>query len=81
MLFHGSQRSGSSNAGDITKHSQKVLHGVTQLTKGTRYSLFVVDEENGLGDKCVIDPDVELVDMVLSLIRAEDAAAAAAAAI
>ena len=69
------------NAGDITKHCPKVLHGVTQLTKGTRYSLFVVDAANGLGDKCVIDPDVELVDMVLSLIRAEDAAAAAAAAI
>jgi hypothetical protein len=67
------------NAGDITKHCSKVLHGVTPLTKGTRYSLFVVDKTNGLGDKCVIDPDVELVDMVLSLIRAEDAAAAAAA--
>ena len=35
-------------AGDITKHGTKTLHAVTQLTTGTRYSLFVVDRDNGL---------------------------------
>ena len=36
--------------GSISQHPAKVLHGVTALTYGTRKSLFVVDESNGLGD-------------------------------
>ena len=42
-------------AGSTCKHGSKVLHGVTSLTSGTRKSLFVVDETNGLGEKGVVD--------------------------
>ena len=37
-------------AGTITVHDRDVLHGVTKLHAGVRYSLFVVDRFNGLGD-------------------------------
>ena len=36
--------------GSTSQHPAKVLHGVTALTEGTRKSLFVVDQQNGLGD-------------------------------
>eukprot|EP01040_Poterioochromonas_malhamensis_P013295 gene13295-14604_t len=54
------------SAGDITKHGQKSLHAVTRLTSGTRYSLFVVDELNGLGDDLVVDPTFELTVDILA---------------
>lgn len=38
-------------AGTLTKHPRAMLHGVTRLMEGIRYSLFVVDESNGLGDQ------------------------------
>ena len=41
-------------AGSMTKHPAKVLHAVTALKSGTRKSLFVVDESNGLGDGHVL---------------------------
>ncbi len=41
-------------AGSMTIHPAKVLHGVTALTSGTRKSLFVVDQLNGLGDGAVL---------------------------
>ena len=37
-------------AGTLTIHDGNVLHGVTRLHRGVRYSLFVVDVHNGLGD-------------------------------
>jgi hypothetical protein len=43
--------------GDMTRHSCFVLHGVTRLHSGIRYSLFVVGERNGLGDKDVFHID------------------------
>jgi hypothetical protein len=70
----------SRQVGDITRHCRRCLHGVTRLTAGTRYSLFVVDSLNGLGDNCVVEPDVELVQMVLSLIDCEDSETAAVSA-
>jgi len=35
--------------GRITIHPRESYHAVTSLRRGTRYSLFVVDEDNGLG--------------------------------
>ena len=46
-------------AGSLTTHSTKVLHAVTRLTSGTRYSLFVVDVNNGLGETGVLDVDLD----------------------
>ena len=40
-------------AGSLTSHARNVLHGVTKLHSGIRYSLFVVDSDNGLGEKDV----------------------------
>jgi ubiquitin len=40
--------------GSLVQHPPRVLHGVTNLTSGTRKSLFIVDEENGLGEDGVI---------------------------
>ena len=43
-------------AGTMTVHPASTLHAVTKLHKGVRYSLFVVDYNNGLGEsgvKCV----------------------------
>ena len=39
--------------GTVTVHSRDILHGVTKLTSGTRYSLFVVDKHNTLGENVV----------------------------
>lgn len=36
-------------AGTVTIHDRDVYHGVSPITKGVRYSLFVVDRDNGLG--------------------------------
>ena len=44
-------------AGSITGHKFNVLHAVTKLHRGVRYSLFVVDRQNGPGEK-----DVDCVD-------------------
>jgi hypothetical protein len=41
-------------AGCITSHDTNVLHAVTRLTSGTRYSLFAVDQMNGLGESGII---------------------------
>ena len=60
-------------AGDLTKHSRHVLHAVTQLKAGTRYSLFVVDESNGLGDKGLVQPDLSLTRDILAIISGDRA--------
>ena len=41
-------------AGSLTQHPAKVLHAETSLTEGTRKSLFVVDQANGLGEGAVV---------------------------
>jgi len=58
--------------GDITKHDTKILHAVTQLRSGSRYSLFVVDSSNGLGDELVVDPSRQLMHEIMSRIIAEN---------
>lgn len=40
-------------AGTLTMHPRQMLHGVSRLEEGVRYSLFVVDSSNGLGEKDV----------------------------
>merc|ERR1719476_441899 len=47
--------------GAVTQHPPKVLHAVTALTRGTRKSLFVVDESNGLGEKEVLTATMKQV--------------------
>ena len=41
-------------SGALTVHERNVLHGVTKMHSGVRYSLFVVDKPNGLGEKDVV---------------------------
>lgn len=41
--------------GTMTVHPRQQMHAVTRLVSGKRYSLFVVDQANGLGDKGVFD--------------------------
>jgi len=41
--------------GSLIQHPPVVLHGVTSVTEGTRKSLFIVDQTNGLGDKGVVE--------------------------
>ena len=48
-------------AGSLVQHPPNILHGLTQVTEGTRKSLFIVDKSNGLGENGVIslsDDDV-----------------------
>lgn len=47
------------NAGYLTVHDTRVLHAVTRLVSGTRYSLFVVDSSNGLGETDIITATVD----------------------
>ena len=57
-------------AGTLTKHVRHLLHGVTRLYRGVRYSLFVVDVNNGLGDKDVFSlraGDKRFVSILASL--------------
>jgi hypothetical protein len=42
-------------AGSVCQHPRAVLHAVTALGEGTRKSLFVVDQSNGLGEEGVVD--------------------------
>ena len=60
-------------AGDITKHNYEVLHAVTRLISGTRYSLFVVDRSNGLGEDGIVEADLELVNSILAIMKHETA--------
>ena len=53
-------------AGTITGHKFNVLHAVTKLHRGVRYSLFVVDRKNGLGEKDVHCVDSNTVHCILN---------------
>ena len=70
-------------AGTLTVHHRAVFHGVTRLYEGVRYSLFLVDRANGLGDKDVHVVGLELAKELLAKVdarmkRKRTAAAAAA---
>lgn len=52
-------------AGTLTKHDSDILHGVTKLHRGVRYSLFVVDDSNGLGEQDVHQVDEAMVSRTL----------------
>jgi hypothetical protein len=62
-------------AGSLVQHPPKVLHGVTCLTSGIRNSLFVVDQQNGLGEAGVI---VVTSEHVRSFLGSKDTSVAAA---
>jgi ubiquitin len=53
-------------AGTMTSHKPRILHAVTKLHQGVRYSLFIVDRTNGLGEKDVKCVDVDTVRRILS---------------
>lgn len=61
------------NAGFTTIHKQNILHAVTRLTAGTRYSLFVVDDANGLGDTDVFNVTAAEASDLLKQIDADEA--------
>lgn len=52
-------------AGTMTGHKRDVLHAVTKLHRGVRYSLFVVDRRNGLGENDVKCVDANIVCGIL----------------
>ena len=53
-------------AGTLTGHHRDVLHGVTRLHSGVRYSLFVVDKSNGLGERDVHCLDADDISGIIS---------------
>jgi len=58
--------------GSIVQHPPKVLHGVTNLTEGTRKSFFILDKNNGLGEGEVITVTKDHVQkfMAVRLLKA-----------
>ena len=52
-------------AGFLTSHDWNILHGVTKIHSGVRYSLFVVDKTNELGRKGVYYMDVSDINTCL----------------
>ena len=56
-------------AGSMTQHPAKVLHAVTSLTEGTRKSLFVVDEKNGLGEGAVVMVNEKEVKAFVGMLK------------
>ena len=53
-------------AGTLTGHHRDILHGVTRLHSGVRYSLFVVDQSNGLGERDVHCLDADDISGIIS---------------
>ena len=66
-------------AGTLTSHSAVVLHAVTKLHSGIRYGLFVVDTENGLGEKDVHHLETDKVTAIIAVANAARVAAEEAA--
>jgi len=56
-------------AGTLTGHARDVLHGVTRLHRGIRYSLFVVDVYNGLGQADVHCLDANAVTKIAGKMK------------
>lgn len=61
-------------AGTITVHLPQVLHAVTRIHKGVRYSLFVVDVHNGLGQKDVFSYNASSISLLLQKHGEEEGA-------
>ena len=57
------------SVGSMTQYPAKVLYGVTSLTKGTRKSLFVVDQANGLGEGAVVVVNEKEVNEFAELLK------------
>jgi len=55
--------------GSVVQHPPRVLHGVSAMIKGTRKSLFIVDQTNGLGEDAVVKIEEEHVDGFLDSIK------------
>lgn len=58
--------------GSVTQHPAKVLHAVRRLFHGSRKSLFVVDEQNGLGEGTILKVDSEDLHDFEKWIRVSD---------
>ena len=56
--------------GSLVQHPPSVLHGVTAVTEGTRKSLFIVDQANGLGENGVVKLSSDDVVYFLAAHRA-----------
>jgi hypothetical protein len=59
-------------AGSVCGHPREVLHAVTSLIEGTRKSLFVVDEANGLGEGGVVHVQNSDVESFLETMHTEE---------
>ncbi len=57
--------------GSTCGHPAKTLHGVTRLVSGSRYSLFVVDASNGLGEDEVFNVDTTDVIRFMNIREGE----------
>lgn len=55
----------------MTIHDRDVYHGVSPIEKGPRYSLFVVDRDNGLGaiDGVVHEYDTIAASPILEALK------------
>ena len=70
LVFYGPQFPGNNNgwympsrqADSLTVHPRQILHGVTKLHRGTRYALFVVDYQNGLGEKDIFRAEKDIIE-------------------
>mmetsp|Transcript_28423 Transcript_28423/g.56884 ORF Transcript_28423/g.56884 Transcript_28423/m.56884 type:complete len:172 (+) Transcript_28423:483-998(+) len=51
-------------SGTVTVHHRKQMHGATRLISGKRYSLFVVDNNNKLGEEGVFIVDESIFDVL-----------------
>ena len=51
-------------SGTVTVHHREQMHGVTRLISGKRYSLFVVDCANSVGDKGLFRVDKSIFDVL-----------------
>ena len=54
--------------GSLVQHPPRVLHGVTRVTEGTRKSFFIVDTNNGLGDKGVVELEADTIVSFLAFM-------------
>jgi large subunit ribosomal protein L40e len=50
--------------GTVTLHCRQQMHGATRLISGTRYSLFIVNRSNGLGEKGVFVVEENTFDIL-----------------
>lgn len=51
--------------GSMTIHRSDILHGVTRLRKGSRYSLFIIDKLNEIDDEFTVKVTTEMIENFL----------------